>query len=89
MGNVWIGPWANFPQYMDRTFEKYNEIRQIFPFYTNTGLLVLALIVIDHIPLQSREIMHALANKNIKKNIKGQGHISGAQQSILECSKEQ
>ncbi len=20
MGNIWIGPWANFPQYMDPTF---------------------------------------------------------------------
>ncbi len=23
VGNVWIGPWANFPQYMDRTFENW------------------------------------------------------------------
>ncbi len=24
VGNIWIGPWANFPQYLDRTFGKWS-----------------------------------------------------------------
>ncbi len=26
MGNIWIGPWANFPQYMDPTFKKIHWV---------------------------------------------------------------
>ncbi len=33
MGNIWIGPWANFPQYMDPTFHRTYLMIETFLFF--------------------------------------------------------
>ncbi len=45
VGNIWIGPWANFPLYMDPTFGVGMDVDDPFNFERDRGLTLLPSLI--------------------------------------------